>query len=87
MVKINPINFINMLMDDFRTNKNVETPLNSYEIEMKDHLKGIIDSCMRSAHLNIEVEQDLDFEDGNQDHSFILDDIEELQDDEDDEET
>jgi hypothetical protein len=41
---------------------------------------GIIDNCLRSENLNVEIEYDLEFENEQRDHILTIEDIEEIED-------
>ena len=67
MVKINPLNVVKLLYDEISSSSNKSTPVNAKEIELKDHLKEIIQSCQESLDYYIETDQSLQIEESEED--------------------
>jgi len=92
MLQVNPANILNMLIIIFQISKIPETPVNDREIELRDMIKNIIQSSMNEMSLDIETDTTLEFENYWESEfleaDFIMnDEIEELEEDEDDDQT
>jgi hypothetical protein len=58
MCEINPHNVVDLLLETYRTRQRIESPISGKELEVRDYIVSLLDSC-KSGHVDVDIRNEL----------------------------